>query len=196
MTKADKIRELARSGSSVVEIAGILGIRYQHAYDVLSRSGMLPSRIPGGVTSKAPRRAESPSNKPPLSVETLRSGGFVSAGSWILSVDGRIELERPLPKEVGAYAFVVKGYAVYVGVATRSLATRFRSYLRPGSTQRTSLRLNTIIRDLLEQGGSVEIFVATPPDLEWNGLPIHASAGLELGLIKRFSLEWNSRSAG
>lgn len=196
MTKAAKIRELARLGNSVVEIAGILGIRYQHAYHVLSRSGMLPTKVPGETRARTPRRTKAHSQKPPLSVEILRSGGFVSAGSWTLSLDGRIELERPLPKEVATYAFVVDGFAVYVGVATSTLAKRFRSYVRPGPTQRTSSRLNANIRELLVQGGIVEIYVATPPDLEWNGLPIHASAGLELGLIERFSLEWNSRSAG
>jgi hypothetical protein len=35
-----------------------------------------------------------------------------------------------------------------------------------------------------------------PADLEWRGLPIHGSAGLELGLIKKYALPWNMRSAG
>ena len=34
-----------------------------------------------------------------------------------------------------------------------------------------------------------------PTDSEWNGLPIHASAGLELGLIKKYTLPWNMRSS-
>lgn len=41
----------------------------------------------------------------------------------------------------------------------------------------------------------IEVFVATPPALEWNGLSIHGSAGLELGLIKAYSLPWNKRHA-
>jgi hypothetical protein len=32
--------------------------------------------------------------------------------------------------------------------------------------------------------------------LEWNGLPVHGSARLELGLIKRYALPWNMRNAG
>jgi len=43
---------------------------------------------------------------------------------------------------------------------------------------------------------SIDIYIATPPDQEWMGMPIHGSAGLELGLIKKFSLPWNMRNAG
>ncbi len=41
----------------------------------------------------------------------------------------------------------------------------------------------------------IDIYAAIPPGLEWNGLPIHGSAGLELGLIKKYALPWNMRSA-
>lgn len=37
---------------------------------------------------------------------------------------------------------------------------------------------------------------AVPGDLEWNGLPVNLSAGLELGLIQKYALPWNKRSAG
>lgn len=39
-TKADKIRALARAGVSVADIGRFLDIRYQHAYNVLKRSGI------------------------------------------------------------------------------------------------------------------------------------------------------------
>ena len=39
-TKADKIRALARARVAPAEIARFLGIRYQHAYNVLKRSGI------------------------------------------------------------------------------------------------------------------------------------------------------------
>jgi hypothetical protein len=42
----------------------------------------------------------------------------------------------------------------------------------------------------------IDIYTAGPSDLEWNGLPVHASAGLELGLIKKYALPWNMRNAG
>jgi hypothetical protein len=56
--------------------------------------------------------------------------------------------------------------------------------------------LNQIIRTHLAAGKAIDIMIAQPPDLEWNGLPVRGCAGLELGLIKKFRLEWNMRSAG
>jgi hypothetical protein len=76
------------------------------------------------------------------------------------------------------------------------LAKRLYFYAKPGITQRTSQRLNGIIKSELQQVSFTDIYTSIPPDLEWNGLPIHGSAGLELGLIKRFALPWNMRSAG
>lgn len=39
-TTADKIRALGRAGVSTADIGRFLGIRYQHAYNVLKRSGI------------------------------------------------------------------------------------------------------------------------------------------------------------
>lgn len=41
-TKADKIRALGRAGVGAGDIGRFLGIRYQHAYNVLKRAGILP----------------------------------------------------------------------------------------------------------------------------------------------------------
>lgn len=43
MTKAEQIRRLAAEGLSVSEIAASVGVRYQHAYNVLKRSGASPA---------------------------------------------------------------------------------------------------------------------------------------------------------
>jgi hypothetical protein len=106
-----------------------------------------------------------------------------------------LTLENPAPKDVGVYAFVKAGVAQYIGVATMGLSKRLYFYGRPGISQRTSLRLNAIIKAELLGPDDIEIYVASPPDLEWNGLPVHGSAGLELGLIKKYRLPWNTRSA-
>ncbi len=42
---------------------------------------------------------------------------------------------------------------------------------------------------------TVELY-AVPHDHDWNGLPVHGAPGIELGLIKKFKLPWNMRSAG
>lgn len=84
---------------------------------------------------------------------------------------------------------------MYVGVATMGLAKRIYFYAKPGVSQRTSIRLNEIIRSELGSGAQIEVLIAQPEDLEWNGLPVHSAAGLELGLIKAYALPWNMRSA-
>jgi hypothetical protein len=94
------------------------------------------------------------------------------------------------------YAFAKNRIVLYVGVATMGIAKRLYFYGKPGASQRTSQRLNGILKGELLAVPFIEIYTAVPPDLEWNGLPVHGSAGLELGLIKRYALPWNMRSAG
>lgn len=101
-----------------------------------------------------------------------------------------------MPKDVGVYAFAVGGVVQYVGVATMGLAKRTYFYARPGVTQRTSLRINELLLDQTASGAVVDVYVATPENLAWRGLPVHGAAGLELGLIKAFNLPWNKRSVG
>ncbi len=187
MTKADQIRALAAKGMETANIARELGIRYQHAYQVLKRSDALPrsSTVAGTLP---------PPEKPPLTIEILVNAGFAHSGTWGLT-DGILGVDRPLPKEVGVYTFSIAGRVMYVGVATMGLAKRIYFYKKPGSTQRTSLRINGLLRSELELHSKIEIHTAIPEDHRWNGLPVHGSAGLELGLIKAFALPWNMRSA-
>jgi hypothetical protein len=196
MTVSEDIRALAHQGLGVAEIARRLGIRYQHAYVVLKRSGALPQRRSGEkpVAESAGRARIGP--KPRLSVDDLVGGGFAFAGRWILTDAGEIALDRPVTNAVGVYAFAMDGVVVYVGVATMGITRRLHFYAKPGSTQRTSRRLNHLIKTELATRPFVDIYTAVPGDLEWNGLPVHGSAGLELGLIRKYALPWNIRSAG
>ncbi len=192
MSVSEDIRALAREGVATAEIARRLGIRYQHAYNVLKAGGTLPA--PSNGVSKAARPL--PQQKPPLPVDTLIAGGFTLSGRWLLSATNDLVLDQALPKGVGVYAFVKDSFALYVGVATMGLAKRLYFYGKPGVSQHTSLRLNGIIKNELLTTPAIDIYIAEPPDLEWNGLPVHGSAGLELGLIKKYALPWNMRSAG
>lgn len=196
MTKSDQIRALGAAGFKPAEIAKQLGVRYQHAYNVLRATYPEKTAIKA-TSSRTDGKGALPSValKPPLTVKVLVAGGFVRIGRWALSGDN-LTLENPVPKEVGVYAFVKADVAQYVGVATMGLSKRLYFYGRPGISQRTSLRLNAIIKAELHEAADIEIYAALPPDLEWNGLPIHGSAGLELGLIKKYRLPWNTRSAG
>ena len=195
MTKANQIRELGAAGMKPAEIAKRLGIRYQHAYNVLNAKSTARTAHVVPNSSGVEMSSVVSTGKPPLHVDILVAGGFRRVGSWILSGDSLV-LESPVPNEVGVYAFVKAGAAQYVGVATMGLSKRLYFYGRPGISQRTSQRLNIIIKAELLGHDAIEIYAASPPDLEWNGLPVHGSAGLELGLIKRYALPWNMRSAG
>lgn len=196
MTVSEEIRVLARDGLSVAEIARRLGIRYQHAYNVLKANGLLSTaRSRVAPDTNAPTRPLA-ARKPPLMVEELERGGFEFAGRWVQSDTGDPTIDRTLPNAIGVYAFAKNGTVLYVGVATMGLAKRLYFYAKPGVTQRTSQRLNGIIRNELLAVPFIEIYTACPPDLQWNSLPVHGSAGLELGLIKKYALPWNMRSAG
>ncbi len=195
MSVSEDIRRLARDGVAAAEIARRLGIRYQHAYNVLKNDGVLPKSRGRAMTAADGQRGPA-KPKSPLSVEELVHGGFEISGRWTMSDAGELNIDRPLPSAVGVYAFAKGGIVLYVGVATMGLRKRLYFYRKPGVTQRTSRRINGILKDELKAVPSIDILVAMPPDSEWNGLPVHGCAGLELGLIKKYSLPWNKRSAG
>ena len=102
-----------------------------------------------------------------------------------------IGLSVPAPKEPGVYAFVIDRIVQYVGLTKSGFHKRMYNYQRPGPTQVSSQRLNAIITEHVAAGTVVEIYVAVPPALEWNGLPVHSSAGLEAGLIDMIQPPWN-----
>lgn len=197
MSTSDEIRSLAREGLSVSEIARKLDIRYQHAYGVLKADGALPkSRSYNRTMSNNSSQRAPATQKPSLSVQELIKGGFELSGRWVLSAAKKLTLDGSLPNDPGVYAFAKDGIVLYVGVATMGLAKRLYFYGMPGPSQRTNQRLNGQMKRELLNAPYLEIYTAVPPDLEWNGLPVHGSAGLELGLIKKYALPWNMRSAG
>jgi len=189
MTKSDQIRDLAKQGLATADIARQLGIRYQHAYNVLKNSGVSAHK------SKRASRAKPIIAKPTLYEKNLVEAGFETHSYWKSDEAGGIELSEKLPSEQGVYAFCIDGVAQYVGVATMGLAKRIYFYKKPGSSQKTSIRINDKINRLVEKSIEVRLLIANPDDLEWNGLPVHGCAGLELGLIKKYELPWNMRSS-
>ena len=174
MTSAVEILELARAGLSTSEIAERLDVRFSRVRGLVARAGLHQQ-------------------KPPLLPEALLAGGFEFLGSWQLTSDGRIALDTAFPEAAGTYAFVTSGHAHYVGVATAGLGRRLRMYTRSSERRKTWARIHELIKGVLNGGGAVEVYVARPPELEWNGLPVLGGAGLELSLIQRFDLPWNSR---
>jgi len=201
MSKSDEIRILARDGLPVAEIARRVGVRYQFAYGVLRAAGLLgPLRsnvVPRAATPQLDGRGPVPtppatSTRPILLTSRLVEAGFEHAARWVRAGE-EIALDRPLPKARGVYALAKDGTVLYVGLATMGLAKRLYFYGKPGATQRTSQRVNALLKAELRSAPHIDIYTATPSNLEWNGLPVSGDAGLELGLIETFALPWNIR---
>lgn len=183
-SKTDLIKELSLRGLRTAEIARRLGIRYSFAYNVLRNADLLPPR---GSAKKVPDL------KLPLERAQLLSGGFELSSAWLTGTDGDLTLAAPLPKHPGVYAFVLDDQAVYVGVALQTLAVRMRTYLRGHSSQPTNVFMRERLLEVLRIRQSVDIYTVCPPDQTWNEWPLSVSAGLEVGLIKRFYLPWNRK---
>ena len=182
MSKAETIRELGRQSVPTKEIARRLNIPYQHAYGTLRAAGLLAAKPTEGASTVA---------KPPLTVQLLSNGGFQLHGLWTRGDADKITLKEQLPARSGVYAFVSEGRALYVGVAKSSVRQRLYFYGNPGASQRTNARIKGLIIAHLERRLSISVYLAHPADFEWNGLPVSGCAGLEIGLISQFSLEWN-----
>lgn len=130
---------------------------------------------------------------PELLLSQIADGGFVHTGRWALNPQGALFFAGNAPKQPGVYIFVQAGTARYVGVASKNLAQRLYMYGRPGISQRTNIRLNGVLRNELANGEIIDVYVASPPDLEWNGWKVSGAEGLEAAIIRGFRLSWNRR---
>lgn len=128
-----------------------------------------------------------------LPAAVLIKAGFHQCGHWELRLGGGIHFIGDIPSDPGAYAHAVDGAVMYIGVATLGLKKRIYFYGKPGSTQRTSLRVNDLIAKELARNRKVELLVAVPGATEWNGLPVDLASGLEHGLIRKYLPPWNKR---
>ncbi|WP_148707724.1 GIY-YIG nuclease family protein [Komagataeibacter melaceti] len=135
--------------------------------------------------------------------------GFRDVGKWELtSSDRKLDyiLDGFHAKENGIllesknslYAFVHNEYILYIGKTAGTIQKRFRGYKNPHQRQRTNWRCNEKIRDLLNQGQDVRIYVfATTSShlmhLCYSTFSINIAAGLEDALIEKFNPPWNGR---
>jgi hypothetical protein len=92
LTKADKIRALARARVAPADIARFLGIRYQHAYNVVKRSGLTRDRVSdsgAGAFAAGPVRAELASDgRVEIPEGVLRAWGVSPGDEILMSLDG------------------------------------------------------------------------------------------------------------
>ena len=155
-------------------------------------------RCASGKRTQKDLRTSAPSKsfttaKAALTTQELLQRGFVRSCRLKIDGEGEIVLEGRSSTGPGVYVFCLDGIAVYVGLASKSLAQRLYFYTRPGSSQRTNIRVNERIKAELKSEKALEILTASPPDSSWNGWPIISCAGLEYGLIANFELAWNIR---
>lgn len=187
-TKADMIRALDGAGMSRADIARFMRISYQHVRNTLvARSTSSHVDVP--LTPMQPIHHE------PWPIQRLIDAGFQMLAECSLSDNGGFEYTAKAPSRPGVYIFAVDGWVNYVGLTRGTLRTRLGHYVYGHQGQRTSARVKELILDSLRAGSRVEVLIASPPDMEWNGLPIDGAAGLETGLIRLIKPAWNQQGS-
>jgi hypothetical protein len=123
--------------------------------------------------------------------QRLSDLGFEKAGEWHLG-GGRpaFRLVRSSARRV-LYAFVTGGGVMYVGKSVLSLEQRMNGYRNPGPTQRTNLRVQAKIVELLLAGGSLDIWVFAAEDMKYRGFEVNLAAGLEDAVVSALIPPWN-----
>jgi hypothetical protein len=115
--------------------------------------------------------------------------GFRKVGEWkILSESINPNLSDLANSSNILYAFVFDGKALYVGKTTQTLQRRLYGYQKPGPSQVTNIKGNKLLKELLIEGKSVDIYAL--PD---NGL--HHFGAFHLNLAAdhndiRTKMEW------
>ncbi len=141
-----------------------------------------------------------------LTKESLTLIGFADVGAWFVSGktiafkldDAKATVSDVLVDTPNAlYAFVQGDAVQYIGKTTRSVRKRFVGYRNAGQTQRTNLRCNAKIKEVLAAGGEVRVLIFTPiSNLRYGDYEINLAAGLEDALIAAFDPPWNGRDKG
>jgi len=137
-----------------------------------------------------------------MNKETLTELGFIEIGNWLLNKDNDTitpQYSKPEFKNTlnTLYAFIYETAnneitLGYIGKTTKSIDARFNGYMKPGSGQQTNIRINQRIKEKLNNGILVEIYVL--PDispLQWQGYNLNIAAGIEDSLINGLRPEWN-----
>lgn len=126
-------------------------------------------------------------------LKRLTKNGFVKVGSWTLT-DSGIKFLLTASNEVKnvLYSFICGGKVMYIGKSTQTLTKRMKGYQNPGSTQRTNIRVNKKILQLLKDGLPIDIYILLDAELlEYGDFKIMIAAGLEDDLIDQFKPAWN-----
>ena len=128
-----------------------------------------------------------------MSVSKLAKVGFRKVGRWSMGKE-RPEYELDAEKITYnvLYSFVSDTEILYIGKTTIALRDRMYQYQRPGPSQRTNIRVNAAISEMLKIGSSVDVYALPDPgDMEYKGFHLNLAAGLEDSLISELKPTWN-----
>ena len=119
--------------------------------------------------------------------------GFIKVGAWAINNSQiHFSLTSHVSERSVLYSFVSSNEIKYIGKTTQTLFNRMKGYQKPGSSQRTNIRVNDKIKTLLGHGLPLEIYIL--PDnglLKFGDFKLSVAAGLEDTLINEFNPEWN-----
>lgn len=119
--------------------------------------------------------------------------GFINVGHWTL-VNNLLNYHLISHHRVRnvLYSFISNGEIKYIGKTTMELSKRMYGYKNPGPTQRTNIRVNARIRELLLSDQPLDIFVLFDNGLlKYGDYKINLAAGLEDTMIYEICPEWN-----
>lgn len=125
--------------------------------------------------------------------ELLIENGFVPAGYWSKSNDSIIvTLTQHESEKNILYCFICDDTIKYVGKSTNTLRQRMYQYQNPGVSQKTNLRINTLLADSLARGSEIEIYILRGTQQFKHGIfDVNLAAGLENNVIHVINPEWN-----
>lgn len=125
--------------------------------------------------------------------EKIKKLGFKHIGNWSLSNNNiRFKLTDKTDKKEVLYAFMVSNEIKYIGKTISGLDKRFSGYQNPGHTQSTNIKNNRRIKEELEKGNNVDIYILEEEKpMYYKNIKINLAAGLEDSLIEEFKSAWN-----
>ena len=90
------------------------------------------------------------------------------------------------------YAFICDSELLYIGETTKGLSHRLRQYKNAHESQRTNLNIKRKIKDLLDDGKTVDIYAFfDDKKYQYGGFRLNLAAGLEDNMISELNPPWN-----
>jgi len=126
-------------------------------------------------------------------MKRLTDLGFIKVGNWTFT-NGLIQLNLDSNQDTSnvLYSFVSNGNILYIGKTTDPLKKRLYGYQRPGSDQKTNIRVNKCILELLSNGKPLDILILIDNGLlKYGNYIINLAAGLEDTLVFELNPPWN-----